>query len=325
VKETVATLSLEPGAEASELTHIMGRFWGSWHLYEVGPDAYPHIVLAVVPSVVRGLTSARLVDRFFFLRYADEDGHHIRLRLRFRGAGTQAAGQMERIMERVAAENSLILVPRLFEPETERYGGLDYIPLSLDFFCLSSMAALTWLRRHGDEPRSRQLPALMSLLTHQATALAGSVDELMMLLDYFSGWREEMSGVIQQGDRVFESRIEQFTSFLRLQIEATLEATLKGEGPAAALIDGARALSFATFGLPSKVRSELLQSQMHMTANRLGLRNKEESYITRILRRTVANLFQEDSTYARELDVRLALQRSVASVDTVVNGCWETQ
>jgi thiopeptide-type bacteriocin biosynthesis protein len=322
VRDKVATLpASDLGVDMPGLAEVEGRLWGSWHLYEVTPDAYPHVVSTVLPSIMKKLSPALLVDRFFFVRYADTDGHHIRLRLRFQEGDTEATVQVARILGRVAAENGLTSMPRLFELEIERYGGTDYLPLSLDFFCLSSLAALTWLEHHVNEPRPRQLPALMGRLTSQAVALARSVDELALLLDYFAGWKEEMVEVIQQGDRVFESRPEQLTSFLRLHIETSLE----GEVPSESLIVGARALSSATLGLRPEARNEILRSQMHMTANRLGLRNKEEGYVTRILRRAVDALSQKDSRYLRELDMRLAHQRSVARIDAVVDGCWGAQ
>jgi thiopeptide-type bacteriocin biosynthesis protein len=320
VRETVATLpSSELMVAEPRLAQVEGGLWGSWHLYKVDPDEYLGVVSSVIPPVVKKLSAALLVDRFFFLRYADEDGHHIRLRFRFRRECTNAADQVTWIVKRMVAENGLISVPRHFEPEVERYGGPGYLPLSLDFFCLSSMAALAWLGHHVDEPRSKQLPTLMGLLTNQAVASACSADELASLLDYFAGWKDKMGGVIQRGDRVFENRPEQFTSFLRRHFEATLTVSPMP------LVEGARALSLAVSGLRERVRQEILQSQMHMTANRLGLYKEEESYVTRILRRAFDDLCQKDFTYIRELNARLSRQQPTARIDTVVNGCWEAQ
>jgi len=307
--------------EVPGLTQLKGRVWGSWHLYDVKPDDYLRVVSAVVPSVLKKLSAISLVDRFFFIRYVDKDGYHVRLRFRFHDGGSDAADQVTQIMKGMASECGLTVLPRPFELELERYGGSDYLPLSLEFFCLSSMAALDWFEHHADEPRSRQLPALMGLLTSQAVALARSLDELTMLLDYFAGWRAPMDAPIRRGDRTFESRSDLLTSFLRLHIETSLSAV----APQEALIAGARALSTATLGLVPKTRNEILLSQMHMTANRLGLRNREESYVTQILQRALNELVQGDPSYARDLDARLARQQPTARLDALVNHCLEAQ
>lgn len=307
--------------ETPALTELDGRKWGSWHLYEVAPDDYVHVVSVVLPPIVKTLLALSLVDCFFFIRYSDERGHHVRLRFRFRDGGSDAAGQVTRVISGMAAKRGLTALPRLFELEVERYGGLGYLPLSLNFFCLSSMATLNWLECHSDEPKTRQLPMLMSLLASQAVALARSLAELTMLLDYFAGWRARMEAPKQHGDRIFERQSEELISLLRLSIETTLSA----EAPQKALIEGGRALSLATLGLAPKTRMEILLSQMHMTANRLGLRNTEETYVTQILQRALNGLVQGDFHYARELDAGLARQQSTAGLDVLVNHFLETR
>lgn len=309
------------GVEAPEFIEIEGRSWGSWHLYEIGPDDYLRIVSTVVPPVVKELSARSLIDCFFFIRYADERGCHLRLRCRVCDGGSDTGPKLIRAVCGMAAKRGLTIPPRPFELEVERYGGLDYLPLSLEFFCLSSIAALNWFKRYADEPRPRQLPALMGLLTSQAVALARSLDELTMLLDYFAGWRERMQVTIQRGNRIFESQSEQLIMLLRLHIEATLSTAASQE----ALIEGARALSTATLGLESKARKEIFLSQMHMTANRLGLRNTEESYVTQILRRALNELVRRDSSYAQDLDARLARQQPTSRLDALVNQCLEAQ
>jgi thiopeptide-type bacteriocin biosynthesis protein len=307
--------------EAPKLTPLNGRVWSSWHLYEVSPNDYLRVISIVVLPVVKELSAILLVDRFFFIRYVDEGGYHVRLRFRFPDDSCDTVDHVAGVMKRMAAECGLTVLPRPFELEAERYGGLDYLPLSLELFCLSSVAALDWFERHAEEPRSRQLPALMGLLTSQAVASARSLDELMMLLDYFAAWRARMESPIQHGNRIFESQSEKLISLLRLHIEATLSAS----APQGALIEGARALSTATLTVVPKARNEILLSQMHMTANRLGLRNAEESYVTQILQRALNKLIQEDLSYARELDARLARQQSTARLDMLVSRCLETQ
>lgn len=303
------------GARALELTMPEDRIWGSWHLYGISPDNYVSVVSALLPQMVKEFSTLALVDGFFFIRYADDQGHHVRVRFRFCGPGSEASDHVDRRISCMGTPYGLTVVKRQFEPEVSRYGGLDYLPLSLDFFCLSSLTAMNWLKLHADEPRSKQLSALMGLLVRQAVALARGVDELTLLLDYFAGWRAVMEAPTQHGNRTFESQPKLLTSLMR----ANIEAALSPEPLPKALIEGGRALSSATLGLPPKARRDILVSQMHMTANRLGLRNTEESYVTQILRRAFYCLLCEDPNDARNLNDGLACQQTAASLDVLAS------
>lgn len=301
------------------LTRIGGRAWSSWHLYGVGPGDYLHVVSTVIPAVVRQLSARSLIDGFFFIRYADAGGHHVRLRLRAPEGAFDTIEPVARVVEGAAEALGLTALLQPFELEVERYGGMAYLPLSLELFCLSSLAVLDWCECHAAEPRSRQLPEVMRLLVSQAAALARDLNELALLLDYFAGWREQMEASVQKGDRVFENQAERLVSLLRLNLDATLSGTVSQ----AAMIKGARALSAAVRGLPAARRNEVLLSQMHMTANRLGLHTPEESYVTQILRRALERLVQQDPGYARDLDARLRRQRSSLPLDALVSRCLE--
>ena len=101
----------------------------------------------VIGPVSKTLLSKRLIDRWFFVRYADPDEH---LRWRLHAAGKTHAATIQRRIERLVA-NALGdgLVRRLvfdtYEREIERYGGEAGIDAAERYFWADSEAIVRLL------------------------------------------------------------------------------------------------------------------------------------------------------------------------------------
>ncbi|HSU82613.1 MAG TPA: lantibiotic dehydratase C-terminal domain-containing protein, partial [Thermoanaerobaculia bacterium] len=195
--------------------------WLSYHLYY--HEDLSRAVLGFVYPAVSSLLSAGWIDRFFFVRYG-LGGPHVRLRLRplpghaplidraVHGSAevflsrspstarldpealqrqTQAmlAGDPHETDATVYPDNTLVAAA--FRPEVQRYGGPNLLPVSVDFFTVSSAAAIDFLVRSGAEPRSQQLILALRLLLAQALCFAIDEEELLALLGYgVESWGE---------------------------------------------------------------------------------------------------------------------------------------
>ncbi len=280
--------------------------WKSCHLHYHGDAGLllGHLVAPLVSSLLR----AGVIDHFFFIRY-ELGGPHVRLRLRAASdapveEAVKAAAEdfftrwpsaeprppetvLRRTREILAADpgetdataypdNSLRIVP--FRPEVERYGGPRLIGAALDFFALSSVLALRFARLHGGEPRSRQIPWLLRALAGLAAGLAGDERELAGLLGYAATAattaNHPLAPFAGKGDRAFEQQAETFRRLLR-------EACSGGAHEAAGL--GARRLAAAVRRIAPPASGLILRSHLHMAANRLGISNPEEAFLSRIL------------------------------------------
>jgi hypothetical protein len=258
--------------------------------------------------LVGSLLATGAIDRFFFIRY-ELGGPHVRLRLRTVEAAQaavettvaeaaedffarwpsvqpRAAELVQRRTREIMAsdpgetdstlypDNSFRMVP--FVPETDRYGGPELIGASLDFFALSSVRALGFAHASGAEPRSRQLPRVLRALAEQALGFARSEPELLHLLNYAAvGEKHPLAPFAAHGDRAFEEQPEAFRHLLQ-------ETFALGTGETTAL-EEARWLTDRIHHAAPPVRERILKSHMHMTANRLGIRNPEEAFLCRIL------------------------------------------
>jgi hypothetical protein len=301
--------------------------WISCHIYYHEDPG--KVALELLPDVVSSHLESRSIDKFFFVRYG-LGGPHLRLRLRTLPglrehvieATRQAALEfMDRAPSRkplpeetiqqvnrslmaadahetddtVYPDNSFHVFP--FQPEVQRYGGPGLLLESLEFFAASSSVALDLLRQHASKPRGAQLVAMFHLLLQQALGFAKDEDELCRLVGYgFATWGDRYPGATKKGKEVFLARKDMFLGLLRMEMESAT-GSLGG---------ASRQLSLALGQQEEPVRSSVGVSQLHMTANRLGLTNPEEVYLGGLLSATLAEALSDGEDRAR---LRDALKR----------------
>jgi len=310
---------------------VLGDSWVAYHLYY--HEDLDRAVHGFVLPLVTSLFEDDRIDRFFFIRYK-LGGPHIRLRLRV------MPGRMEEVelAVRRQAQRFLTLHPSRkspapeillkttqsmiardpsetdatiypdntlrsasFQAEVERYGGPGLIGSSIDFFAVSSVGALLFLSRNRDRPRTLQLGAALRLLLCQALGFAADEDELAALLGYGEdNGAASNPAIVAKGDRVFEKRPETFHAMFREEVRA-LENSGLSEAPELPLL-GAAALALSqSLGRDTGLRRRIGSSQLHMTANRLGLLNPEEVYLGRMLTRTYRELRKADPELWKDL------------------------
>lgn len=310
-----STLQTEPPEEGR-------KQWLSGHLYY--HEALDRVVRGFVHPLVDTLARDGSIMGFFFLRHG-LGGPHIRLRLRpVAGAGERVLDEMEhfartflarepstRSMEEdairrsntailkadphevddsVYPDNSYHVVP--FRPEIERYGGPGRFRLSLDYFTLSSVAAVDFHFRLRGAARSVQLTQAYGLLLRQALGFAIGEDELADLLRYGVDWLgPDLPKVVEKGDEVAQSQMELFLQLLFSSLDEARTVRARGDAsdlsPPGLLLMGASRLSAAIGPADRGSRLRIGASQLHMTASRLGITHAEEVYLSRLLTRTL--------------------------------------
>jgi hypothetical protein len=262
-----------------------------------------------------------LIDRFYFVRYG-LGGPHLRIRWRLTG---QADEPQERILagrcaEFFAMHPSLKPLPpeqilkvnegiakgdayagseisriyddnswRAFPPqiEVERYGGEEHIDASLDVFCLSSISVFHLFGRQEAPHKSWASSAMMRLALQLALGFASGEAEFVRLLGYaLEPWGRLFPSCLNAADRAFESQAGKITDFVLSELEAI--TTQKRDD--SILFAGARALASRVSSLSAERRWRVSSSHIHMTANRLGILNPEEAYLSRMLVRAAESI-----------------------------------
>lgn len=310
--------------------------WRAWHLFYHG--ARERLVAEVVRPTVASLQADRDITSFYFVRY-NLGGPHIRLRLRpapgrqerveakvqravmefferepstkslsaetiLRGnAGIAASDPLSGgTADDVHPDNSIREFPVFFE--VERYGGPTHFRHSLDFFTLSSDEALRFVSGEPERPAGQRLVIASRLLIDQAWGFAKDHVEFLDLLGYasrlFTG--EWTARFIQRGNEAFERQGAVHTRLLQDELKALIAAdeTPRG-GLSPALAVGARRLARSIRRENRGTRWIITASQLHMTANRLGLLNPEELYLGQILSRAAQELATAEPEFWRTL------------------------
>jgi thiopeptide-type bacteriocin biosynthesis protein len=157
-RQTVARL--RPRPDEHRIGHSPGGEWLYAKLY-CPQRMHDGILAGHLPQLVTAVDDA--VDRWFFLRYRDDPGHH--LRLRFHGdpavLGSRALPALHDWAEglrRAGLASALVL--DTYDPELERYGGPAAITMAEQVFHADSMAVLAQLA--GDARRRNQPPELLA-------------------------------------------------------------------------------------------------------------------------------------------------------------------
>lgn len=144
--------------------------WLSVHLY-TGPDLCL-LILDRLPELWDLLGGP--VD-FWFVRYRDHDGPHLRLRLRTETSPaepTAAVGTWARSLHACGLLHSLSL--HTYRPETARYGHGPALAAAEAFFVADSRAAQTQLASADHDPTRTRALAAASLLRLAAAADTGT-------------------------------------------------------------------------------------------------------------------------------------------------------
>jgi hypothetical protein len=95
--------------------------------------------------------------------------------------------------------------------------------------------------------------------------------------------RDRFAPCVEQGDAIFDRRRGQMLEMVGRELEELAAGDVNADGLAASAGSVAAGLE----GLPASARWFPAASHIHMTANRLGLSNAEEVYLSRMLARAV--------------------------------------
>lgn len=282
------------------------KSWCACHLFYDGDRN--HVLLRFVLPVWQRLCSEEGADRFFFVRYALE-GPHVRLRLRIPEDRQERVRLLLREMAAIFSESleeldETLLGGRRFhmapcEFEVERYGGPEFWWASLEYFTVSSVEALHFVARHGEEGKSRQLAEAFRLLARQAWSFARDRHELLGLFDYFAGWRDSMMSIVARADELFERKSSIFCTLLFGELEELVSAQKESSALREEDLfrDAGRRLDWDIRSADEATRQQILTSHLHMTANRLGLNNADEVYLSQLLCRAADKLLKEEPAF----------------------------
>lgn len=168
--------------------------WLSVYLYH--PKPVDNFLIWTVRPALEEIWSKRLAQRFFFIRYLDKRGYHVRLR--FQGQkdilehdvmlsildhfGAYYDNEFEQIKSQTEREDFIQVVP--YQPEEDRYGGKMGVSIAEKQFHLSSTTVLDVMSSQAKWSYTRAIGTAIQLHIAFSSALGMDKRETQQFFDY---------------------------------------------------------------------------------------------------------------------------------------------
>lgn len=286
----------------------------AWEYFKLYFGAQGERADAFVIELHRRMTAVPMMQKWFYMRYIDEAGFHIRLRFLPDPGAQQVVSQTVRrecgeMLNRMyeflpSAYLPMVTLPDYivdsmpapktnthlrievdtYVPESEKYGSHAAIPISEDVFHLSSDLAGQILADEAAELYSRK--TLAPWLMHES-AIAFPVHRRNdFWLQYSLYWLGGDSPAAQDWRTRFNNKAQELRDggypVLAPEHELPVQAAEILRRWRAGLTDAARA--YKAMGESSNTRPDVLSLNFaHLMMNRLGIGTLEESYLATLL------------------------------------------
>lgn len=280
-----------------------------WHsVYIYYKDDPKYCLVEVIKPLIDELTEQELIQKFFFVKYW-EDGPHLRLRTL---SLYNLAEKINGYLKEKADKNQFLTKFKEVEyvPELSRYGGVDAIGLAeLQFYhsskkilklCASNLKAWDY---------SLAIGYAIELHTNFAKGVGLSLDEsILFFKTAFYHWlsmavnqlKIKSSELVTAFDKSFERQEQQLTASVALNWEGENHLSWQVHNRQVSQMLNILQSSDKIFYQPEKKpifssdRNKQLwpifDSFCHMTNNRLGILNRDESYIYYVILRALNKL-----------------------------------
>lgn len=280
--------------------------WIFYKIYLQQENMSDFIVETVVKEAAQHLLKHDLCQKWFFIRYLDESGYHIRLRFfcdltnvneictyleelmddRFEDIGEMKFETQQRILPSTVNDSSLNnsynhYELSLYDQEYEKYGGENGIMFSEDFFQISSEFVVNIITNLNDERINRFTIGLkcMKLLIDSCVNVAP--DFLKHYISYWSGFYFDSSrsdykkSMIEAGKKRTDVVLRTMETPLPEKNEATYQLLTEEVQQLVSKIKEDHSVQ--------RSLDELCFHYIHMMNNRLGIYTTEEAYLAALL------------------------------------------
>jgi thiopeptide-type bacteriocin biosynthesis protein len=285
----------------------MVKHWNSYYLYyTIDAD---HLLREIVhPTVLDIQQKLEKEVKFFFIRYF-ENGYHIRLRMFL--SAEESAQFLPLLKKHISIYKDLYKTDLSWKeaqyiPETERYGNTDTIAHAESQFHATSRFVLHHLVNNSTLTDSERY--LLAMKTHliffKGMGLSPNCCQ-QVCNRFIQSWlplpfsenQEEQEKNRKSLLAAFQVQFEAYQALLCENLSIFLDSLNTAADPfAAELLETNHRVKkkYAHAQLPSEAVDEAFLSFIHMTNNRIGIVNAEESYLLFLIMKTIPLLKDYD-------------------------------
>jgi thiopeptide-type bacteriocin biosynthesis protein len=173
------------------------------------------LLLDCIRPAMEHVRAASLAELWFFLRYVDADGFHVRLRLRCDGSAENEAHITDDLRHRLDWQPLPVeIISATYQPEIVKYGGVDGLATVERQFAVSSDYALECIEKTINRSAARLLVAAQTMQWTIAELTPRPTAQRVAIRAYADYWRRlvhERSG----GPRIVDPRLAQLWESLQ--------------------------------------------------------------------------------------------------------------
>ena len=279
------------------------RSWLYFKLYSTSVDELDRVVVDVVGPLVE--RHRQQIVRWFFLRYYDGAGAHIRLRmlmswadadliagdcdvltaqlmsLPLGGAGRERVGEIADAGTVPRARNRPEVRLDVYEPELLKWGGRAFLPVAEAVFQTSSRCALQLIPTLDGAVVGRVALGVLIMNDVFAALALGGTERQAFLGTHYQWWSGAYGGSERSRDRELRAAADRLLLPVRGAV-ATLDGSPAVREVVASFADELRdALPYSN---PGQKPLFLVFHQLHLMLNRLGVAPHEEALVSLIAR-----------------------------------------
>jgi thiopeptide-type bacteriocin biosynthesis protein len=281
--------------------------WLQYNVYSKDIHELDYLVDFIVKPATAKVISNFSVNNWFFIRYLDETGPHIRLRFKvnehqyaevitfleefisisFQSLEKQSINTPKRLLPLNTETGQFSSSERRFElslydPELDKYGESAGIELCEEYFCLSSNLVVEIMEEIIAEKINRFEFALRLMDSILKISIDNQNDRNEFLLNYTKYWAGDNNGSSEKkiSQNFIESaaaRKEKVQEILSAEYSPEIEGLIRHFSNELAVIIH----NLKTFGETEP--KEIFFHFVHMMNNRLGVWPIEESYLAALL------------------------------------------
>ncbi len=263
----------------------MKTSWLSIHLFY--EDLNLILINGVFPFIDK-MRQEKKINQYFFIRYS-EGGSHVRLRLKTNEKQTvkadcqayfslffkQNASQRSFHLPHYYPNNSLQFID--YEPELERYGGSEKIGIAEEYFQFSSEIIQSLMCQNDSFEYEAAMGWAIQLHVIFAKAVnLSKKDSLLFFEQYYKNWSKLLPKTNLAIDKEIEGNRGVIT-FIQNLWENIDDTIVFEDDIFQKWYDGNKKL------IASKDYFNYYNSYIHMTNNRLGLYNQDETWIAKLI------------------------------------------
>jgi len=261
--------------------------WLACYIYFTG-SADKLLIEDIFPLIQEAFQN-KWVEQYFFIRYSDSHGKHIRLR--FKGKREILDTKVKSLLRQKFPNSRFVT----YRPELTRYGGKNGIVLAEKIFESSSNTILSFLSENKNANYEKSLGFSLQLNISMMHAFGMQKAEAIAFFNHISGQGNEKIFIknfnTEQGKMILPSlsklwfSLEQLQTFDKMWFNTWLKnvTSIGEELKRLYQNDKLKPLD------PKKTHIQnplwyLYESYVHMNNNRLGIYNEDESYIAYIIK-----------------------------------------